>query len=209
MSFSRGKLLLELARKKQKKEVEKERKKVSELFDQYENGNAFTTSSIENYNNDERDELSNLLKQTSDILNVYSGDHGNSISIENVAFNNNVILNSYSEDVDNYSSCSEDGNDNENTDGFSSETVVDFEVGTKDIISCDEREGNIITEDIEEKKGEGILVEEADEVMNEQKKTPRIRKSSDRIARDIRKHEIYMLVLARGNALKRLLKQKE
>ena len=68
--------------------------------------------------------------------------------------------------------------------------MVDFEVGTKDIIICDERKGNIITEYIEEKKGEGILVEEADEVMNEQKKTPRIRKSSDRIARDIRKHEI-------------------
>ena len=109
---------------------------------------------------------------------------------KNVAFNNNVILNRYSDDVDNYSSCSEDGNDNENTDGFSSETVVDFEVGTKDIIICDERKGNIITEDIEEKKGEGILVEEADEVINEQKKTQRIQKSSDRIARDIRKHEI-------------------
>ena len=118
MSFSRGKLLLELVRKKQKKEVEKERKKVSELFDQYKNGNAFTTSSIKNFNNDERDELNNLLKQISDILNVYSGDHGNNISIENVAFNNNVILNSYSEDVDNYSSCSEDGNDNENTEWF-------------------------------------------------------------------------------------------
>ena len=86
MSFSRGKLLLELARKKQKKELEKERKKVSELFDQYQNGNAFTTSSIENYNNDERDELNNLLKQTSDILNVYSGGHGNSISIEKCCF---------------------------------------------------------------------------------------------------------------------------
>ena len=68
MSFSRGKLLLELVRKKQKKEVKKERKKVSELFDQYKKGNAFTTSSIENYNNDERDELNNLLKQTSEIM---------------------------------------------------------------------------------------------------------------------------------------------
>ena len=63
-------------------------------------------------------------------MNVYSRDHGNGILIKSVAFNNNEILNSYSEDVDNNSYC-EDNN---------GETVVDFEVGTREIIS-DELKG--------------------------------------------------------------------
>ena len=69
MSFSRGKLLLELARKKQNKAVDKERKMVAQLLghdNEYENDNAFTLSFIKN--NNERDELNNLWKQTSEIF---------------------------------------------------------------------------------------------------------------------------------------------